>query len=442
VTPPPWATIWFRFLATGSLLALAYGVHRIRTAVIRDRAHKLEAEVEHERLRAQLQQAQKMEAVGQLSGGLAHDFNNLLAVIVGNLELLAIDLGSGDPAREYAAEALKAAHRGAALTQRLLAFSRKQTLHPQPVNLQSLVSGMEELLRRTLGETIEIDRIDDEDLRICEVDPAQVETALLNLAVNARDAMPQGGRLTIITANITRATAQIPADRDIEPGDYVLLGVKDTGTGMSPEVQAQVFDPFFTTKQVGKGTGLGLSMVYGFVTQSGGHIDIDSTKGAGTTVNMYFPRAEAEVPDTPRKTDGATARGTGELILVVEDDPAVRALTVRMLGLFGYQTLAAESGPAALEVLENTAAEVALLLTDVVLPGGLSGVELARVVRASRPEMAVLFMSGYTQDIARHGALEPGDQLLEKPFSSNELARKVRAALEHVLPPSAHLPSQ
>jgi signal transduction histidine kinase/CheY-like chemotaxis protein/streptogramin lyase len=430
VTPPPWATTWFRLIVGGLLLALGYGVHRIRTAVIRDHAHKLEAEVERERLHAQLQQAQKMEAVGQLTGGLAHDFNNLLTVIVANLEMISYDLDSGDPGQECAAEALDAANRGAALTHRLLAFSRKQTLQPRPVNLQQLVSGMEDLLRRTLDETIEIDKVNDDGLWICEVDPTQVETALLNLAVNARDAMPQGGRLTIITANVSHTAAQIPADSDIEPGDYVLLGVKDTGVGMSPVVLSQVFDPFFTTKEVGRGSGLGLSMVYGFVTQSGGHVDIDSTDGDGTTVNIYFPRSEAEAPDSQGDTAISTARGQGELVLVVEDDPAVRAVIVTMLGRLGYQILEADSGPAALQALEGAGAEVALLFTDVVLPGGVSGVELARMVRESWPKMRVLFTSGYAQNVVlKHGGLDPRDQLVEKPFSYDELARKVSAAL-------------
>jgi ligand-binding sensor domain-containing protein len=431
VAPPPWATTWFRLVVGGLLLALGYGVHRIRTAVIREHAHKLQAEVERERLHAQLQQAQKMEAVGQLTGGLAHDFNNLLTVIAANLELISYDMEAEDPSQECVEDALSAVNRGAALTHRLLAFSRKQTLQPRPVSLQQLVTGMESLLRRTLGETIEIDRISDEGLWICEVDPTQVETALLNLAVNARDAMPDGGRLTIITANISHSTAQISEDQDMETGDFVLLGVKDTGMGMSQEVLSQVFDPFFTTKEVGKGSGLGLSMVYGFVTQSGGHVEINSTEGEGTTVNMFFPRSEATAPDSPRDTTASTARGKGELVLVVEDDPAVRAVTLAMLGRLGYQTLEAASGPAALEAIKGADAEISLLFTDVVLPDGMSGVELARLVREYRPEMSALFTSGYAQDvILKHGGLESRDQLIEKPFSSDELARKISAALK------------
>jgi signal transduction histidine kinase/streptogramin lyase len=430
VAPPPWATYWFRLIAGGLLLALGYGAHRIRTAVIRERAHKLEAEVERERLRAQLQQAQKMEAVGQLTGGLAHDFNNLLTVIVASLELISYDLDADDPSQECVTEALEAANRGAALTHRLLAFSRKQTLHPRQVNLQTMVSGLGDLLRRTLGETIDIEMASDPDLWVCEVDPTQVETALLNLAVNARHAMPQGGHLTITTTNVFHSAAQAPLNGEMEPGEYVLLAVKDTGTGMPPEVLSQVFDPFFTTKEVGKGSGLGLSMVYGFVTQSGGHVDIDSTEGEGTTVKLYFPRSEADAPDASSQATVSAEHGKGELILLVEDDSAVRAMTVMMLGRLGYQTLAADTGQAALEALEDTEANVALLLTDIVLPGGMSGIELARVVRSSRPEIAVLFISGYAQDVIhKHGGLDPRDQLVEKPFSADQLARKLRAAL-------------
>jgi signal transduction histidine kinase len=369
-----------------------------------------------------LRQAQKMEAVGQLTGGIAHDFNNLLAVIVGSLEMLQRRLNRGETnVTRYVTSALEGANRAATLTQRLLAFSRQQALDPKPVDPNELVSGMADLLRRTLGETIAVEVRLAEGLWRTFVDPNELEHALLNLAVNARDAMPEGGRLVIETRNATvqHATGEIAA------GDYVRLSVTDTGTGMPPEVAAKAYDPFFTTKREGQGTGLGLSQVYGFVTQSGGHVRIDSSPGRGTEIVIDLPRyVGPAVADARAEAQGAVDAGRGETVLVVEDDDRVRRFSVDALTDLGYATLEASSAAAALELIEAHP-EIVVLFTDVVMPQT-HGRALAEEALRRRPDLKVLFTTGYARDVLRD---ETGLALLPKPFTLEQLASKLREVL-------------
>ena len=392
--------------------------------VIRDITDRKEAE-------EKLRQAQKMEAVGQLTAGVAHDFNNLLTVVLGNLELLLDGLGENRKLKELAARAIRGATRGAELTQRLLAFSRKQALVPETVEAGKVVANMTNLLRRTLGENIEIETVIDSGLWRCEADPGQLEQALLNLALNARDAMPNGGRLTVEAANARLDDDYAAAQVEVEPGQYVMLSVTDTGAGMAPAVREKAFEPFFTTKEVGRGTGLGLSMVYGFVKQSGGHVTVYSEVGEGTTVKIYLPRILAEdVPAPAPRAATDDLRSRGETILVVEDDADLRTLAVSLLHDSGYTVLEAGGGAAALQQLE-TARGVNLLLTDVVLPDGMSGRVLADEVQRRFPGIRVLYMSGYTENaIIHHGRLDPDIELLQKPFRKADLQRKVRLVLD------------
>ncbi len=374
-----------------------------------------------------LRQAQKMEAVGQLTGGVAHDFNNLLAIIMSNAEVLQTRLGPDDKLTQAL---IRAAQRGSELTQRLLAFSRRQSLDPRPVDLDAHVVGMLDLLRRTLGATIEILVRSGDGLWPALADPGQVENALLNLVLNARDAMPQGGRLTLETSNVSFDKTAAAAIGDLAPGDYVMLSVSDSGEGMSPETVEHAFEPFFTTKGVGQGSGLGLSMVYGFAKQSDGHVAIDSQAGKGTTVSLYLPRALAGVLASRPDWERAAPEGRGETVLVVEDEPEVLDLTATLLEGLGYDVVKAPDGSAALAALDGPS-RVDLLLSDVVLPGGLAGPDLAGQIKERRPGIKVLFMSAYPDqavrgnDIASHGA-----ELLAKPFRKKDLAQKVRAALE------------
>jgi len=386
---------------------------------------------EHSRLEEQLRQAQKMEAVGQLTGGIAHDFNNLLAIIIGNLELMDEALDENDPLRANLAPILRAGNRGAELTQRLLAFSRRQMLDPKPTNINKLVRSMTGLLSRTLGETIEVETSLSGSLWTTSIDRGQLENALVNLAVNARDAMPNGGKLTIATANAEVDDDYAAAQIDVAPGQYVMLSVSDTGMGMSPEVTRHVFEPFFTTKEQGKGSGLGLSMVYGFVKQSGGQVTIYSEVGQGTSIKLYLPRSAMEKEKPKASTRDITMPASqGETILVVEDDADVRTLTVTLLGDLGYQVLEAGTAQSALSLL-NRDTRIILLLTDVVLPGGMSGRNLAEQAQQCQPGLRVLFMSGYTENaITHHGRLDEGVQLLSKPFRKSDLARKIREVLE------------
>jgi PAS domain S-box-containing protein len=383
-----------------------------------------------------LRQAQKMEAVGQLTGGIAHDFNNLLTIVTGNIGIAQRALaaaGMGDIRAQRALDgAMKGAERAASLTQRLLAFSRRQPLAPKPIDVDRLIASMADLLARSLGETVETETVTAPGLWRVEADPHQLENAILNLAVNARDAMPGGGRLTIETANAMLDERYSAQHAEVAPGAYVLIAVTDTGTGMTREQAERAFEPFFTTKEVGKGTGLGLSMVYGFVKQSGGHVKIYSEPGEGTTIKIYLPRliAEREIETNPVLIEGVEPSRQRETILVCEDDDDVRAYTVECLRELGYRVLEAYDGPSALRLLERQDAPVALLFTDVVMPG-MSGRELADAARARQPDLRVLYTSGYTRNAIMHGGrLDPGVEMIAKPFTFEGLARAVRDALE------------
>jgi PAS domain S-box-containing protein len=379
-----------------------------------------------------LRQAQKMEAVGQLTGGVAHDFNNLLTVIGGNIETLQRRLPADSKLLRLTEAALRGTERAATLTHRLLAFSRRQPLDPKPVEPNRLVAGMSELLRRTLGETIAVETVVGAGAWRIRCDPNQLESAILNLAVNARDAMPGGGKLTIETANSYVDEAYAAAQAEMTPGQYVVIAVTDTGTGMTPDVVEKAFEPFFTTKEVGQGTGLGLSQVYGFVKQSGGHIKIYSEPGQGTTIKLYLPRLagaadEAEAPGDPIAPPGGVRH---ETILVVEDDEDVRHYSVDQLRELGYDVLEAPDGPAALDLIEHHP-EILLLFTDVALPGGLNGRQLADEARNRRPRLKILFTTGYARNaIVHHGALDPDVELIGKPFTYANLAAKIRQVLD------------
>jgi PAS domain S-box-containing protein len=380
----------------------------------------------------QLRQAQKMELLGQLTGGIAHDFNNLLGIIHLNLELIR-DAASNDvDIKDMANMAIQAAERGANLTHQLLAYARQQPLEPKVVNVENLLSAMTALLSRTIGENIEIKIIIPADLWTTRIDPHQLENALLNLAINARDAMPDGGKLIIKCANKVFDDIYVDQNVDVTPGQYVTIAVTDTGMGMSKETLERVLEPFFTTKPVGKGSGLGLSMVHGFAKQSGGHLKIYSEPGHGTTVNLHLPKATEDSVEhhaTSHPAELPIANG-GEVVLVVEDDRDLRSLTLRILKGLGYQTVDAGDGPDACRILEQTD-RIDLLLTDVVLPNGMPGPELARLARLRRPALKVIYMSGYPRDaVFRDGLLDNRMPLLTKPFPKSDLARKVREILD------------
>jgi PAS domain S-box-containing protein len=400
----------------------------------RPAAVMLARDVTRQRLtEASLRQARKMEAVGQLTGGIAHDFNNLLAVILGNLELLAEQLRDEDAEMgDRVREALAAAERGAGLTHRLLIFSRRQPPRPQRTDLNRLVTGMGGLLRRSLGETVALQTRLAPDLFPTVIDPGQFETALLNLAVNARDAMPDGGQLTIETANYwLHEDAAHAALHGVAAGQYVALTVRDTGQGMTPDMQRRAFEPFFTTKGVGRGTGLGLSMVHGLVEQSGGFIHLHSKVGQGTTIHLHFPAAEVVDADVHAGASAELARSElgQRTILVVEDESAVRRLAVRTLESLGYQTVEADTAEAALAALEANP-EVAALFTDVVLPGAASGVDLARQALQRRPNLKILFVSGYAEaHLSRFQDRPEGSDWLDKPYYKEQLVEKLRALL-------------
>jgi signal transduction histidine kinase len=396
---------------------------------------RIEAEIAT-RLRTEeaLRQAQKMEAIGQLTGGVAHDFNNLLQVVQGNLEALRertrdeVPGPIGDELRQLADLALRGAQRGASLTHRLLAFSRQQPLSPEIVAPNKLVAGMSELVQRTLGEKIGIETVLAGGVWPIFADANQLENALLNLAVNARDAMPAGGKLTIETANCHLDEAYV-AGHGVAAGQYVMISVTDTGTGIRPEFVDKVFEPFFTTKPVGAGSGLGLSQVYGFVRQSNGHVKIYSELGSGTSVKIFLPRVRAEVGAAPAAPEPAPRADAATTVLVVEDDPDVRALSVAMIGRLGYRVLEAGDGAAALELL-RARPEVALMFTDVGLPGQQNGRELAAAALEERPGLKVLFTTGYARNaIIHHGRLDPDVALLAKPFSMAALGEKLRDVL-------------
>ena len=376
-----------------------------------------------------LRQSQKMEAVGQLTGGIAHDFNNLLAGISGSLELMQSRIGQGrlKDVERYMAAAQGAARRAAALTHRLLAFSRRQTLDPRPTNVNQLVAGMEELIRRSVGPAVDIEVVGAAGLWPALVDPPQLENALLNLCINARDAMPEGGRITIETAN-KWLDDRAARERDLDPGQYLSLCVSDTGTGMAPEVLARAFDPFFTTKPLGEGTGLGLSMIYGFAQQSGGQVRIYSEIGQGTTVCIYLPRHYGEAEEAgPFYPSGEAPRaGPGETVLVVDDEPTVRMLVTEVLEDLGYTAIEAADSVAGLKVLQSDV-RIDLLITDVGLPGGMNGRQMADAGRARRPDLKVLFITGYAENAAvGNGHLEPGMAVLTKPFVVEALGLRIR----------------
>ncbi|MDX2224494.1 MAG: ATP-binding protein [Rhodospirillaceae bacterium] len=384
--------------------------------------------VEHRALGA-LQQAQKMEAVGQLTGGIAHDFNNLLTVINGNAENLIDDAPPGSPQKEALGLILAAGRRGAELTQRMLAFARRQPLEPQIIQVNELVAEMAQLLQRTLSEAINLAFVLPENLWLARVDAAQLESALVNIAINSRDAMPTGGKLTIETSNAVIDEGFDAEFKGVAKGEYVRISVSDTGCGMPPEILTRVFEPFFTTKEVGKGTGLGLPMVYGFVRQSGGYVKIYSEPGLGTTVNIYLPRASGQVEPLARTADDGAELGHGELVLLVEDNEMVRSYVVATTESLGYRVVQASDGHEARALIAN-GVRPDLLLTDIVLPGGLNGRALADGLVAEGKVKRVLFMSGYAENaVAHHGRVVPGMILISKPFTKSDFAAKLRLAL-------------
>lgn len=383
----------------------------------------------HKATEMALRQAQKMEAMGQLTGGIAHDFNNLLTVIIGNLEMLEGKLTT-PLQRELTTEALEAADLGARLTARLLAFARRSHLEPESVNLNSFVLGLTDMLHRTLGATIYLSNALTPNLWSVRVDPSQVESAIVNLAVNARDAMPNGGRLLIETSNAPVDAAMSSRLDGLPPGDYVRLSVIDTGTGMSDSVRERAFEPFFTTKEQGRGTGLGLSMIYGFAKQSGGLATIDSTQGQGTTVSIYLPRHGFEPVQLADSDGEGAATGQGQVILAVEDDGRVRKLTVTRLTQLGYTVLPASSGAEALEVLASNTS-VDLVFSDIVMPGGMSGYELRSKVRELYPHIPVLLTSGYAEELAGGQVTVDEDlKILRKPYRMADLAAAIEDALK------------
>jgi PAS domain S-box-containing protein len=379
-------------------------------------------------LEEQLMHAQKMEAIGRLAGGVAHDFNNMLTVISGYNRMILDELSPLDPLRGYAEEVLKAADRAGALTNQLLAFSRRQIMQPRVISVNEVVNQTEKMLRRLIGEDIQLVYALSEHTGNVKADPGHVEQAIVNLAVNARDAMPLGGRLTIETANAVLDETYTRTHMGVQPGEFVMIAVSDTGVGMDAETRRRIFEPFFTTKERGKGTGLGLATVYGIVKQTGGDIWVYSEPGQGTTFKLYFPRV-VEAPSETTATEAEHPKGESETILVVEDERAVRDLTVRMLQKLGYKILAAGSGEEAIEMSTAYAGPIALLLTDMVMPN-MSGRQLADILVKSRPDMKVLHLSGYTENtVVHHGAVDSGVEFLPKPFSREVLARKLREVL-------------
>jgi signal transduction histidine kinase len=402
---------------------------------------RVEEEVK-ERTRAEdaLRQAQKMEAIGQLTGGIAHDFNNLLTIVIGGLDgierhLAAVpDAEAAARIRRSRAMSLDGARRAATLTSRLLAFSRRQPLDPKAIEVNRLIVGLADLLQRTLGETIALESVSGAGLWRAMADASQIENAILNLALNARDAMPDGGKLTIETSNAYLDEEYVAKTPEfLEPGQYVQIAVCDTGVGMTGEVLQKAFEPFFTTKETGKGTGLGLSQVHGFVRQSGGHVRIYSEVGQGTTVKLYLPRATEDVisvEDVGCRTRSGAIPGGTEKILVVEDDDSLREFSTGALIELGYRVVYAKSAPRALELLERDS-DIDLLFTDVILPDGMNGRQLANEARQRKPKLRVLYTTGYTRNaIVHHGRLDPGINFIGKPFTFEQLAWLVRAILD------------
>jgi len=397
---------------------------------VRDITEQKQAEEALHRSEAQLRQAVKMEAVGRLAGGVAHDFNNILTAITGYGELLLMNPDIQDPVRRDVKDILQAAEQAASLTRQLLAFSRKQVLQPQHLDLNLVVANLDKMLRRIIGEDIDLVTVLGHDLGAVQADPGQIEQVVMNLAANARDAMPQGGKLTIETANADLDEAFTRSHPEVQSGPYVMLAVSDTGVGLDPESQDWIFEPFYTTKEKGKGTGLGLSMVYGIVKQSGGFIYVDSIPGEVTTFKIYLPRFEAAADLDGLSQVPGTCEWGSETILLVEDEDLVRQVAGRILARYGYTVLEAASGLDALVVSREHPGPIHLMLTDVVMPG-MSGLETAENLKPQRPEMKVLFMSGHTENtIVHHGVLDPGVAFIQKPFRYNVLAQKIREMLD------------
>jgi PAS domain S-box-containing protein len=404
--------------------------------VTRDITERIETQRILRQTQEQLAASQRMEAVGQLSGGIAHDFNNLLMIIMGNLDRVRRDAqslgGSAANLQHSIANAMRGAQRAAALTQRLLAFSRRQPLNPTILDLNKYLPGVGDFLQRSLGETIEIEVIGAPRLWPIEVDVPQLETSLVNVAVNARDAMPNGGKLTVEAVNQTLDRDYRRTNPEVTPGQYTLICVSDTGHGMTPDVLARAFEPFFTTKEVGQGTGLGLSQIYGFVKQSGGHVKIYSEVGHGTTVKLYFPRARGRADDV--EDDGGASLGSvdSEVILVVEDDKDLRWYLIDALRELDYRTISAPDADTALAILEQPSTRIDLMLTDVIMPG-MNGRELSNRARQQRPGLKVLFMSGYSRNaVVHHGRVDLDVQLIQKPVSLQDLTTRIRDMLDRI----------
>ena len=413
------------------LLTPAGDVRAILSTVI-DVTERVQGERALRESEERFRQAQKMEAVGRLAGGVAHDFNNLLTVINGYCSVLLAQTPESNPACPMLNEILKAGERAASLTGQLLAFSRKQVLQPKEVDLNVLIPDLQKMLRRLIGEDVEFVATTSPGLPQVKADPGQLGQALINLVVNARDAMPYGGRITIETQGVTLDEEYATRSPEVRPGHYVLVAVSDTGTGMDPETQEHISEPFFTTKEVGKGTGLGLAMVYGFVKASGGHVQVYSEVGIGTMFRLYFPALEGLVPKAaePELAAAVLPRGS-ETVLVAEDEAGVRALIEHILRHLGYHVLTAANGPEALRVAAEHLRKIDLLVTDLVMPGGMGGQQVAEAVRAVHGEAKVLFVSGYTDNaVIRHGILEAGTNFLQKQYTAAGLARKVREALD------------
>jgi nitrogen-specific signal transduction histidine kinase/ActR/RegA family two-component response regulator len=385
---------------------------------------------EREKIEAALRQSQKMEAIGRLTGGIAHDFNNMLAIILGSLDLIQRRYDEADPKLlRLVRQATEGAKRAAALTQRLLAFSRLQPLHPVSVDINRTVADMTDLLRRTLGETVAIETVQAGGLWRAHIDLAQLETAIVNLAINARDAMPDGGRLTIETANAFLDRGYLQDEPDVQAGQYVMVAITDTGAGIAPTLLDQVFEPFFTTKPPGLGTGLGLSQVHGFIKQSGGHLRLYSEVGVGTTVKLYLPRSMGAVDRMAVNPSRSQARVRRDItVLVVEDEPGVRDYTVEALDELGFDVIAADAPKMALELLK-THPEIEIMLTDVVMPE-INGRALAEEALRRRPSLKVVFMTGYTKNaIVHNGVLDPGTHLVSKPFTVGQLGVELDAVI-------------
>jgi signal transduction histidine kinase len=424
-----------RYIGPGLLLIMAllmFGVTSFDAAALRRANRQLEAEMaERERMEAALRQSQKMEAIGRLTGGIAHDFNNMLAIVMGSLDLMLRRYGEADPRLvRLATQAMEGAKRATALTQRLLAFSRLQPLNPTSADITRTVTDMTQLLRRTLGETVEVETVLAGGLWRAHIDLPQLETAIVNLAINSRDAMPDGGRLTVETANAYLDRAYATTEQDVVPGQYVMLAITDTGVGIAPDMLGQVFEPFFTTKPTGAGTGLGLSQVHGFIKQSGGHLRIYSEVGVGTTVKLYLPRSleagERAVATTPTRALSGAPRGV--TVLVVEDEAGVRDFAVEALSELGFDVVAAENARMGWDLLDAHP-EIELVLSDVVMPE-INGRVFAQEAVRRRPSLKVVFMTGYTSNaIVHNGVLDVGTHLVSKPFTVAQLAAELDAVL-------------